>query len=413
MDLEGKYSLIEKFSKILFFLIVSISFISILFGVFKSFSEYSGSIITNGKPFGGDFVAFYQSSIFAKNYPSDLYNFEKFIEYQKKFLTTGYTGNLPFIYPPTVALVFYILHQNDFFYAFTCWMLFSLTISLIGLSFLNFISINFYFRCFLLLSFVPFSIDCLIGGQTSGLAIFLLSFIAMCVNENKKFNAGIALGFCAYKPPLFLIIGIFLLVWGKSKTFFGFLLGFLTFILVGIAFLGVESWLAFFEAATRYNYASKLTTEIKLPTEQGVGLLANLLFFSKLFSDYCNPYYIFISLKIFAIGFIIYLDKFSQLSKQTLFQFSIVLSLLFSVQMIKYDLSILIIPILFLIDINKETFIKYWCSAFLFLLPWLLITYKEKPFFEYFLLLLAVFCLYLYNIINSIIQNKRLNSVIQ
>jgi hypothetical protein len=108
------------------------------------------------------------------------------------------------------------------------------------------------------LSFWPFLVECLAGGQTSAFGFFCLA-LAIASERRSRFWSGAALALCIYKPTLLLLIVPMLLVTGRWLSLIGVAAGNLVLALVSFALVGREGGLNFLNRLLFYSTSATST----------------------------------------------------------------------------------------------------------------------------------------------------------
>ncbi len=336
-------------------------------------------IMPNGQVLGGDFSCFYIAGKIARENIARLYDWPYGYELRKAFLNdpTGKYGALPYAYPPFLLAFFEPLSRLPFKTAYYFWLALSFFLGVFGVWLVQHqhkdLTIGQRALIFAgLLAFVPFTVDALVGGQTSSLGILVFAFTYAFIKQKRDFLAGIALGFGLYKPPLFLVFGIFMLLEKKWKVIEGAIVGALTLILATILIWGIQPLTSWINAISNYHYGATILG-MPFPTDLGTGLLAFLSSIST--PQTYTTWILFISICIATIlSLIIIKQRTPQTDLTTGFFLSSIISfsLLFSVQMVKYDIAILIIPLTIvacqlLTHAVSSAYLTYLSSACLFL----------------------------------------------
>jgi hypothetical protein len=198
-----------------------------------------------GPPLGADFGAYYVAGvIFNSHQPERIYDHELHHQlYQQQFPTAPADEQLPYVNAPFFILPFTVLARVPYPLAYLLWVILSLTLYLAGFwltwRMLEGIPTGDWFVALLLaLSFMPFLVECLAGGQTSAVGFFCLALAINQERARRYIFSGLALSLCAYKPTLLFLIVPMLLITRRYSTLLGFvagggLLGLLSLLLVG------------------------------------------------------------------------------------------------------------------------------------------------------------------------------------
>jgi Glycosyltransferase family 87 len=320
------------------------------------FPQRNGLLLSKGVPVGGDYMAFYIAGKIVERDPDLIYNLIEQWKIQKEIFQEDKSITLrplPFLYPPLVALPLKYLSRLDFvtgyliwvslgtfLYAFSVWMVlqclgFNLIEKMLGLL------IGLGFNTFLGLSIV--------SGQTSFLGVFILAAVYYLLKNNYQIAAGLVLSLSYYKPPLFLIFVLFIFLQFRWRMIAGFIIGGISLLALSCIIMGQQVMLDFFYQASGYNYGSEMSNGIVSVPRFGAGLLPLIAaFFPK---NYAMAHLIFF---IMSSGILIYFYKFLKVPDDLLrgnqfdlvFSLQVSLSILLSLHIINYDLSLLIVPLL-------------------------------------------------------------------
>ncbi len=195
-----------------------------------------------GPTLGADFAAFYTAGIILNEHPREhLYDLalqERL--YHRLFPTLSPNASLPYFNPPFFALIFRPLALLRFSWAYCIWLIISLGLYLAGFALiwgtLEALPKDAWQPALLLtLSFIPFLLECWIGGQMSVFGFFLIALAFRYERVGRPVVSGLALALCSYKPSLLLLMLPMLLITRSFSTLYGFAIG-----SFGLAFI---SWL--------------------------------------------------------------------------------------------------------------------------------------------------------------------------
>ncbi len=361
--------ILEKFTFILFIgSALAILSSAVIFWT-VTFSARTGLLLPDGNPVGGDFLAFYNSGLLFGQHPNRLYDLDAQWQNQKELFTKYPSiaeSPLPFVYPPLVALPFKYLSKLPFVDAFLVQAVFGGAIYLLSLILLTKSTIQRPGQRFIFiligLGFSPFITHSLISGHLSFIGIFALSAYFLLAKQRKDFRSGVVLSLSYYKPPLFLVFVLLLFLQKQWKKILGFLFG--AIILTSLSFLlvGYEGMLSFLTQISRYHYGSEVNPGRVFYPKQGAGLLAAITSFSA--SKFEIGRYIFVVVSLGILFFFRpWLERVPEsTSKEHDLQFSlmVILSTFLSLQMVDYDVSYLVIPIIlighYLVESRNEPF---------------------------------------------------------
>ena len=336
-------------------------------------------VSSTGHAMGGDFIAFYSAGRIYKQSPDKLYNFEHQHETQQEVFRNAEVkpGVYPFIYPPLVATLFSSISKFDYLLSYWIWIGLSCAIYIFcvykiinttGLKGLEkFTAISFG------AGFLPFTFNCIGPGQTSALGLLIASLVFVFLKKDKHLLAGIALGFAYYKPPLFLGLSILFLLKGNFRIIGGAFLSCVTLCLISIYTIGLDGFFEYLRLASGYTYGNDIVSANNLHTKLGVGLYA--MIWSTLGQNIlvAKPLYLVLFIGLIFLA----LKRTSENNSTWLIILGLGTSLFISPQMVTYDLTLMILPIIVLGKelLQKNSWMQatvYICSSVLIaLLPML------------------------------------------
>jgi len=329
----------------------------------------SDYILKNESLMGGDFIAFYTGGKLARLDRPNLYNFKIQRQIRKEILKNYISpikGELPFVYPPLVASFFSLFAFLKFDHAFYLWTFLSILISLSSLFILSYYIGILTFRSFFLIllsifGFIPYSLDCLAGGQLSTFAIFIFSFLFILIREKKFFCAGLLLSLGYYKPPLFLFFSIIAIFFLGKRFLFGCITGAFLLTVFSIWYTGFSGFLNYLSIASKYTYGQELMQGVKLPPELGMGIFAIITTIAPS-SDIAIFLFLLIFMILLYVCFKIFINqRASNQNFDLVYAFLLISSIGLSLQIINYDLNILLPAFLLLYkkfgNIGKYKFI--------------------------------------------------------
>lgn len=179
-----------------------------------------------GPSLGADFAAFYVAGkIFNTHSPDRIYDSQLHHQlYQEQFPNAEPDTRLPYVNAPFFILPFTVLARLPYSWAYLCWLVLSLALYLAGYSLiwktLDGMPRDAWLTALLLaLSFMPFLVECLAGGQTSAVGFFSLALAIQQERRGHHVLSGLALSLCAYKPTLLLLVVPMLIITRRYSTF--------------------------------------------------------------------------------------------------------------------------------------------------------------------------------------------------
>ena len=191
-----------------------------------------------GADFGAYFVA---GKIYNTISPDQIYDAELHHRlYQEEFPDVPSDSQLPYVNAPFFVLPFTVLARLPYAWAYFLWIVLSLALYVAGFGMLwrtlDGIPRDAWLVSLLpALSFMPFLVECLAGGQTSAVGFFCLAFAINRERRGHHILSGLAVSLCTYKPTLLLLAVPMLLISRRYKTVLGFV--------AGCGLLTLVSWL--------------------------------------------------------------------------------------------------------------------------------------------------------------------------
>jgi hypothetical protein len=316
----------------------------------RNYPSPDGVSLADGTLLGGDFVAFYVGGRLFDVDRSRLYD----LEYQREFRIEllGLAGGapeaeLPFVYPPLIAALATPISRLPFQQAFLLWTLLGLMVSVSSLLLLMRSSgatevLPLPLLLLFSFGFVPFSMNTVLGGQASWLGMAILAAVSIAILRERDYLAGVAMSLSYYKPPLFLFLFIVLALARGRRFVLGFLSGAVFLMAVTVLLVGTGGLFGFLDAASRYVYGQEVYLGMEVPQGEGMGLAAlGLSLTSSLPITLAS-----LALPFFGLVWLGYRLLRSREASETLFglTLSITASLGLSVYILKYDLALLLIP---------------------------------------------------------------------
>lgn len=318
--------------------------------VIKNYHTSQGMVLANGQILGGDYLAFYVGGRLFREDRDRLYDLEYQAEYREDFLgpnADALGGDLPFVYPPLVAAALSPLAKLPFHHSYWVWISLGFALSILCLIVLFRASgadqvISLPLFVIFVVGYIPFSLNATFGGQITWFGILLLATLSWAIIKKRDFWGGMVMGMTYYKPPLYLLLLLVLSI-SRGRRFIS---GFLTaaVILMSLTFLlfGYEGLVDYLSTASRYTYGQEIAAGTQLPPSEGMGLVGlGFTFLRSLKSTLLILAFPFLLLGWFASRKL----KGPRNSDVLLgLSLAITASTAFSVQIIKYDLALLLIP---------------------------------------------------------------------
>ena len=218
---------------------------------------------------GADFGAFYVAGqIYNHHGHERIYDVELHRRlYKENFPDAPLNEELTYANAPFFVAPFILLSRLPYAWAYFLWLVISVSLFVAGFSILwralEFLPKEIWWTALLVgLSFWPFLVECLAGGQTSAFGFFCLA-LAVASEKRSRFWSGAALALCAYKPTLLFLVAPMLLVSGRWLTVIGLAAGELVLALVSFVLVGVQGCVNFVNRLLFYS-SSATSTEAGL-----------------------------------------------------------------------------------------------------------------------------------------------------
>jgi hypothetical protein len=200
---------------------------------------------------GADFGAFYVAGqSYNQHGPATIYDVALHRQlYKQTFPDAPANEELTYTNAPFFVAPFILLARLPYAWAYLIWLVISLSLYIAGFSILwralRSLPEDIRSTALLLaLSFWPFLVECLAGGQTSAVAFFCLA-AAIAFEARSRFWSGAVLAICAYKPTLLFLVAPMLLVTGRWLTLVGLAVGNVVLALISLALVGVQGCINF------------------------------------------------------------------------------------------------------------------------------------------------------------------------
>jgi len=218
---------------------------------------------------GGDYSTFYIAGTILNEYPSDrLYDFGL----QSKLLHSLFTDipakeELPFINPPFFALLFRPFSLLPYISSYLAWVAVSTSLYVAGFMLIQktlyaIPSNASKIGLLLALSFEPFLVECLIGGNSSAFGFFAIALALHFERLGRLTESGMAFGFCLYKPTFLLLILPMLLVARRAKTLLGVVISGVFLAGVSLLALGWQPCTDYMKILLRISHTSWNVAEV-------------------------------------------------------------------------------------------------------------------------------------------------------
>jgi hypothetical protein len=217
-----------------------------------------------GPSLGADFGAFYVAGQLYNNYgPASIYDAELHRRvYKEDFPDAPANEQLFYANAPFFVVPFILLSRLPYALAYFVWLMVSVALFIAGFSILwraLTLPRELWLTALLVsLSFWPFLVECLAGGQTSAFGFFCLA-VAIALESRSRFWSGVVLALCAYKPTLLLLIVPMLLVTGRWLTIVGLSAGTIVLGLISLVAVGLQGCVSFLNRLLFFTSATAST----------------------------------------------------------------------------------------------------------------------------------------------------------
>lgn len=216
-----------------------------------------------GTTLGADFPAFYVAGKIINEYgAAELYNRElQGRLYHELFPHAEPDALLPYLNAPYFALPFPLLARLPYAWAYLCWFLITLGLYVAGFTLLwrelEGLPASAYRTALIVaLSFMPFLVECVAGGQTSAVGFFALALAVVLERRGQWFGSGAVLALLLYKPTLLVLLGPMVLLSRRWKTLAGMAVGGAGLLALSALTLGVNVTLGWFQTMLGYAQLS-------------------------------------------------------------------------------------------------------------------------------------------------------------
>ncbi len=214
---------------------------------------------------GADFGAFYVAGQIFNHYgPASIYDVPLHRRlYKENFPDVPDDEELTYANAPFFVVPFIFLSRLPYASAYLIWLVLSLSLYIAGFSILwraqKSLPREIWWSALLLaLSFWPYLVECLAGGQTSAFGFFFLA-LAIALETRSRFWSGAVLAFCAYKPTLLFLVVPMLLITGRWLTLIGLAAGNVVLGFISLALVGIQGYINFLNRLLFYSTAATNT----------------------------------------------------------------------------------------------------------------------------------------------------------
>lgn len=280
-----------------------------------------------------------------------LYNLDKQYYYQQKVIKPHVeTGLLPFVNPPIIALFFIPLSFFPLLYAYKIYIiiLFLVMVFISGVVSKIFSNLRESFWLILPFIFYP-SFGAVFVGQLSPFLVLCFLLIYLYLTKTNESIVGILAGLLLLKVQYIILVPyLFLLVKDKRLFIKYFLSSMLILVTISSLLSGWKIWDNYFITiyfAQNPEYGTRVWNMFTLHSS-----LSQIKPFSSL--SYIELALINLLFYLISLGIFIKLSRFIPLDR--LFAIAVILTLVFCMHGVNYDLSLLLLPIFILLNTLRK-----------------------------------------------------------
>jgi hypothetical protein len=199
-----------------------------------------------GRALGGDFVEFYTIGKILNTYsPARIYDLQLAVSLQHETLPSmAETQMLVFAQAPYIAWLFRPFAWLPYAWAYVAWLGFTAALYAAGLAALfSAVGLKREDRktgFLLALSSMPFLFETWIGGQMAAVVFFIWALFLWCIQNERRFVAGLVLSLCLFKPTLVALPAAMLLLSRRWRVAGGLAVGSTAVALISIATVGLD-----------------------------------------------------------------------------------------------------------------------------------------------------------------------------
>ena len=338
---------------------------------------------------GGDYSCFYVAGkILSDHPPSKLYDFRLHSELLHSLLPNiSLAEHLPYINPPFFALIFKPLSRLPFMVSYFIWILVSVIMYISGFTMFwktldSMPPKTFKVALLLALSFEPFLIEAVLGGNSSAVGFFACALFLYFGHLKKDLISGFSLGILLYKPTFLIIILPMLLIARRAKILIGFTLCSIIIFFLSAQTVGFETCIEYMRFLIGLSTTASGSEEI-YRTWKYVDIFS---FGRLLFGTISPAVFIFIIIAslvpiIFSIRLWWKLNSLNKSSQELLIASSITLTIIINLHFATYDTVILVLSILLTVNaLYRNSTVQYsteFTSGFkillvsIYIFPWI------------------------------------------
>lgn len=381
---SGRY-LNLSFIRFIAITVILIGIINIIIACWTS----AGGVNIYGSWAGADYSCFYiAGKILNGQFPEKLYDFRLQSELLHSLLPAiPLTSELPYMNPPFFALIFKPLSCLPYMVSYCVWGIISIAVYVFSFKLfwktldLRHLRIS-NIALLLALSFEPFSMENIVGGNSSAVGFLACALFLYFGHSKKDLMSGMSLGLLLYKPTFLVIILPMLLIARRVKILVGFGVCSILLILLSFLAVGVDTCVEYGQFLVGVT-TETLSSEVIYCTFKYVDIFS----FSRLLFGNISPA-VSVGIVIVSLIPIFYLiklwlklDCLNKSSQELLKASAITLTIIINVHFALYDTVILVLSILLTVNaLYQNSTIKnlselspgFKCLLVaLYILPWI------------------------------------------
>jgi hypothetical protein len=338
---------------------------------------------------GGDYSCFYVAGKILNDYsPSKLYDFSLHSELLHSLLPNiSLDKQLPYMNPPFFALIFKPLSCLPFMISYFIWILISVAMYTFGFAVfwktLDSMPLKtFGIAILLALSYEPFLIETVLGGNSSAVGFFAYALFLYFRHLKNDLLSGFSLGILLYKPTFLIIILPMVLIARRARILLGFTICCIIFFFLSAQTVGLETCIKYMRLLIGFSTMASGPEEIYRTWKY-----VDIFSFSRLLFGTISPT-IFISIILASLAPVIFsikmwwkLNSLNKSCQEMLIASSITFTIIINLHFGMYDTVILVLSILLSINVlNRDCTNQYpsdCTSGFtillvsIFVFPWI------------------------------------------
>ncbi|MBA3037871.1 MAG: DUF2029 domain-containing protein, partial [Desulfobacterium sp.] len=339
------------------FTTITIIIIGVL-NLFVAFYTSAGGQNVYGSWSGGDYSCFYIAGKILNNNPSKLYDFRLQNELLHSLLPKiSPTEQLPYVNPPFFAIIFKPLSCLPYMLSYFLWVLISVIIYILAFKLFwktleSMPPETAKLALLLALSFEPFFMENLFGGNSSVIGFFAFALYLYFGYFKKDLLSGFSLGILLYKPTFLIVILPMLLIARRIKILLGFGICSIIVIFVSVLTVGFDTCIEYMRFIFGVS-ATALRSEEIFRTWKYIDVFS----FSRLLFGTISPAGLILigTASFVPILFLLKLwwkkNSLNKSSQDLLTASAITLTIIINMHFAIYDSVILVISILLTVDV--------------------------------------------------------------